>query len=191
MTELPRRRVTEVWTWLPAFRAVAEVEHVQRAAKTLHVTPSSLSRSIRLLEDHLGKRLFDRIEQLPAGEGLVEHALGTEAAGKRQDIESPLHAAARDGNHRDVLLLAVVHRQPVELVHLDVAVLLGHGRDHVGALVDGEETLLVLVDQDGHHHLVVEAGGAADDVEVPVGNGVERSRTDDTAHGANPFGPGF
>lgn len=61
MSELPRRRVTEVWTWLPAFRAVAELQHVQHAAKALHVTPSSLSRAIRLLEEHVGRRLFDRI----------------------------------------------------------------------------------------------------------------------------------
>ena len=54
-------RLVEVWTWLPAFRAVAEVQHVQGAARILHVTPSSLSRAIRLLEDRIGKRLFDRV----------------------------------------------------------------------------------------------------------------------------------
>lgn len=56
-----QNRLVEVWTWLPAFRAVAEVQHVQRAARDLHVTPSSLSRAIRLLEEHLGKQLFDRV----------------------------------------------------------------------------------------------------------------------------------
>lgn len=55
-----QHRVGVLWSWLPAFRAVAEVEHVQRAARALHVTASSLSRSIRLLEEGLGRKLFDR-----------------------------------------------------------------------------------------------------------------------------------
>src|SRR5690606_36324563 len=91
----------------------------------------------------------------------------------------------------DVLLLAVVHRQAVERVDADVAVLLGGLGDHLGPFLDGEQALLVLVDQHGDDHLVVQTGGAADDVEMPVGDGVERSRTDGTAHGANPFGPGL
>jgi DNA-binding transcriptional LysR family regulator len=56
-----QQRLVQLWTWLPAFRAVAEVQHVQNAARQLHVTPSSLSRAIRLLEEHLGKRVFDRV----------------------------------------------------------------------------------------------------------------------------------
>jgi DNA-binding transcriptional LysR family regulator len=58
---LPRRRVIELWSWLPAFRAVAETEHVQKAALVHHVTPSSLSRAIRLLEERVGRVLFDRV----------------------------------------------------------------------------------------------------------------------------------
>ncbi len=56
-----QHRLVEVWTWLPAFRAVAEVEHVQGAARALHVTASSLSRAIGLLEQHLGRKVFDRV----------------------------------------------------------------------------------------------------------------------------------
>lgn len=58
--ELPRRRVIDVWTWLPAFRAVAEVEHVHHAARDMHVTASSLSRAVKLLEERVGKQLFRR-----------------------------------------------------------------------------------------------------------------------------------
>jgi DNA-binding transcriptional LysR family regulator len=57
----PQRRVAELWSWLPAFRAVAERQHVQKAARDLHVTASSLSRAVGLVEQALGKRLFDRI----------------------------------------------------------------------------------------------------------------------------------
>src|SRR5262245_10182771 len=54
------RRLTEFWNWIPAFRAVAETEHLPTAAEELHVSPSSLSRSIHLLERNLGKALFHR-----------------------------------------------------------------------------------------------------------------------------------
>ncbi len=55
------RRVSNLWNWLPAFRAVAETEHVRHAADRLHTSPSALSRTIKLLEDDLGKPLFDRV----------------------------------------------------------------------------------------------------------------------------------
>ncbi len=53
-------RVRAVWSWLPAFRAVAETEHLPTAAGELGVVPSSLSRTIKLIEDELGVLLFDR-----------------------------------------------------------------------------------------------------------------------------------
>lgn len=56
-----QRRVVDLWSWLPAFRAVAEREHVLQAARDLRVTPSSLSRAVGLVEDSVGKRLFDRV----------------------------------------------------------------------------------------------------------------------------------
>ncbi|MBX2801300.1 MAG: LysR family transcriptional regulator [Myxococcales bacterium] len=54
------RRVGQLWSWLPGFRAVAETEHLPSASKGLLVTPAALSRTVRLLEDELGVRLFDR-----------------------------------------------------------------------------------------------------------------------------------
>jgi DNA-binding transcriptional LysR family regulator len=52
--------VAELWNWLPAFRVVAETQHLPTASRRLHVSASALSRSIRLVEDRVGKPLFRR-----------------------------------------------------------------------------------------------------------------------------------
>lgn len=67
------RRISDFWNWLPAYRAVAETEHVRTAAERLRVSPSALSRSIGLLEESLGERLFDR-----EGRGIQLNRSGTE-----------------------------------------------------------------------------------------------------------------
>jgi DNA-binding transcriptional LysR family regulator len=60
------------------FIAVAETEHVGKAAVRLHISQSPLSRQIRQLEDLVGARLFDRerrrIRITPAGRWLLGHA---------------------------------------------------------------------------------------------------------------------
>ena len=55
------RRLTSLWNWLPGFRAVAETEHLPAASKHLRVSPSALSRTIRLLEEDVGQQLFNRV----------------------------------------------------------------------------------------------------------------------------------
>lgn len=53
-------RIRAYWNWLPAFRAVAETEHLPTAAQRVNLTPAALSRSVRLLEEALGMPLFLR-----------------------------------------------------------------------------------------------------------------------------------
>ena len=53
-------RLESFWSWLPVFRVVAETEHLPTAARLLKVSASSLSRTIRLLEEALGQELFFR-----------------------------------------------------------------------------------------------------------------------------------
>jgi len=55
------QRLARFWNWLPTFRAVAETEHLPTAAGALHISPSAISRTIRLLEEELGHELFDRV----------------------------------------------------------------------------------------------------------------------------------
>lgn len=46
---------------LRAFEAAARFESFNRAAQTLHITPSAVSHQIRQLEEDLGSELFDRL----------------------------------------------------------------------------------------------------------------------------------
>lgn len=55
------RRLASLWNWLPAFRAVAETQHLPTASAALFVSPSALSRTIKLLEEDIGHPLFDRV----------------------------------------------------------------------------------------------------------------------------------
>lgn len=68
--------VNSIWPYLPAFRAVAETEHLPTAARRLHVVPSALSRSVRLLEEALGEQVFARqgrrLVLNPRGRALLE-----------------------------------------------------------------------------------------------------------------------
>lgn len=60
-----------LWNWLPAFRVVAQTEHLPSASEQLHISASALSRTIRLLEEEVGRPLFDRV-----GRRLVLNANG-------------------------------------------------------------------------------------------------------------------
>jgi len=53
-------RIAELWSWLPAFRTVAETEHLPTAARAMSVSTSALSRAVSLLEDAIGGELFER-----------------------------------------------------------------------------------------------------------------------------------
>jgi DNA-binding transcriptional LysR family regulator len=75
------RRLQQLWSWLPAFRAVAESQHLPTAGASLGVSPSALSRSVKLLEEQLGRPVFDRV-----GNKLLLNHAGRE-----------LLAAVRDG----------------------------------------------------------------------------------------------
>ncbi len=92
-------RLTRFWNWLPAFRAVAETEHLPTAARLLHVTPSALSRSVRQLEDTLGQALFVRrnraLRLTPAGREVLA-AVREAMRGLDDRVGRAASAAARE-----------------------------------------------------------------------------------------------
>jgi DNA-binding transcriptional LysR family regulator len=53
-------RLRALWDYLPAFRIVAEHEHLPTASRAIGLSPPALSRAIHLLEEQLGHALFDR-----------------------------------------------------------------------------------------------------------------------------------
>jgi DNA-binding transcriptional LysR family regulator len=63
--------VRDVWNWLPTFRAIAQTEHLPSAAEQLYVSTSAVSRTLKLLEDHIGHELFNRV-----GRSLVLNTMG-------------------------------------------------------------------------------------------------------------------
>lgn len=105
-------------------------------------------------------------ERLDAGEAVV-HLGHLELVVEVADGPQALH------DRRDVALLAEVDQEAVEGLHLDVAEVRGDLADQVDPLVDREQTLLGLVDHHRDVYDVVQLRGAANDVEVSIGDGVE------------------
>lgn len=72
------QNLASLWSWLPAFRVVAEAEHLPTAARLLGVGPSTLSRAIAQLERAVAKPLFARVGRSlrlnPAGREML-HAV--------------------------------------------------------------------------------------------------------------------
>lgn len=92
---------------LESFVAVAEEQHVGRAAKRLHVTQPPLTRRIRGLEDDLGAALFERTPRgmrlLPAGQVLLPQArqILADVERLRQTIAG-VHERPSPARHRGV-----------------------------------------------------------------------------------------
>ncbi len=164
------RRLSEFWNWLPAFRAVAETGHLPTASEQLGVGPSSLSRTIALLESRVGKPLFDRV-----GRGIVLNADGERFLAAVRDsmrrlddgvselrspeLLDPL-AVSTIGGLTDAVLPAI---REVQAMHPRLVVHVHRTPpDRVAeALLQGEIDVAFLTDPPRENRLAVEALGEA------------------------------
>ncbi len=89
---------------LAAFEAAARLHSFTRAAEELHVTDSAISHRIRLLEEHIGAKLFLRTHG-----GLVLTGKGTGYLAAVQTALATLKSAATDlaGDGRQVVRISI------------------------------------------------------------------------------------
>lgn len=157
------RDLRNAWPWLPAFRAVAETEHLPTAAEALGTTPSSLSRAVAQLEHELGYAVFDRtgrsLRLNEAGRRLlaaVQAAMrAVDGAVRPTEVAGPLRIAATMAMI-EILVLPALARLRAE--HPDVVPhLLAPGpSDAVNeALLDGRLDVALL--EHPRHHDELEA----------------------------------
>lgn len=110
------RQVSQLWNWLPAFRVVAETQHLPTASEALGVSASALSRTIGLLEDELGTPLFRRV-----GRRLELNTTGELLLVATRDAMRRIHgsmAMLRDEGHLgSVFISSVGGVGPTHLVH--------------------------------------------------------------------------
>ena len=164
------RRVASYWSYLPAFRVVAECEHLPTAAKLLRVSPSALSRSIRLLEHRVGATLFERgdgrLQLSVAGNALLlatRDALrlvdeGAQIALGQDPLAGTVRVAVTPDLERGAALLAA-SLQGV-LPKLRIALSAVSADDADGALLAGFIDVAVLQKRPVHARLRAQIGAA-------------------------------
>jgi LysR family transcriptional regulator, positive regulator for ilvC len=85
----------EEYEALRQFVELTRTLHFGHAARTCHVSPSTLSRSVQRLEEQLGERLFERehhkVTLTPAGEQFRRHALAVLDEWHRYERERAVH----------------------------------------------------------------------------------------------------
>ncbi len=104
------RRVWSLWNWLPAFRAAAEFESLQRAALAVNLSASALSRSISLLERGLGAPLF-----LRSPKGLTLTVMGRQLLAATRDATRLVDEALPSTGARVLVVCALGPVLPVVL----------------------------------------------------------------------------
>lgn len=181
------RRVASVWSWLPAFRAVAETQHLPTASTELDVSASALSRTIRLLETDLGRSLFERqgrrIVLNEAGERLlvaVRDAMRRVHDGMSlmdtKTLSGPLHVASANG------VTDLVLARALSALHTDAPSLVPNVRatdetSFVPALLQGQLDVAFTTAPTGAPNLTrVHLGDVVSGVYAPAGHAALSTR---------------
>ena len=115
------------WSLIRAFLAVAETGSLSGAARALSQSQPTLGRQIKLLEDQLGLRLFDRqprgLALTPTGDSLLEparamrdafHQLSLRAAGRDERMQGTVRITASEIMARHALPQIIARIREVE-----------------------------------------------------------------------------
>ena len=137
------------------FAMIAREGSLSRAATKLHVTHSTLSAQVKLLEEHFGVALFER-----RGKRLHLTAFGVEAAADAEDIfrlgrELDDVAHGRGSSGRELLRVGVVPGVPKPLVHHLLGPSLDHPHAGVTTVVQGSSAVLLEALVSGRLHVVL------------------------------------
>ncbi len=151
---------------MPAFRAVAETEHLPTAASKLFVTPPSLSRTLGNLERALGQRLFDRVGRnlrlndsgraflsaVRAAMRLVDEGVQTVTSSA---LLGSVTIAARC-DHADVFVLPAIHRLTRAHPGIEPRIVPIDESAANGQLLRGEIDVAIAVSPPRHAEIVAE-----------------------------------
>lgn len=115
------------WSLIRAFLAVAETGSLSGAARVLSQSQPTLGRQVKLLEEQLGLRLFERqprgLALTPTGESLLEpalamreafHQLNLRAAGRDERMRGTVRITASDVVARHVMPQIVAKIRRIE-----------------------------------------------------------------------------
>lgn len=153
----------DVHRLLPAFLSAAQTENFSAAARQLGVTPAAISKNIRVLEEKLALRLFQRnthsVVLTPEGKALLDQiaplwqALSTTletAGGAQQSPAGTVRVSMIPGFGRQMLMpLIPAFLQRYPLIDLDLSLearvvnLVGEGFDvGIGSQIDPDSRLV-------------------------------------------------
>lgn len=160
------RRLNELWSFLPAFRAAAETEHLPSAAEGLGITAPAVSRSIKLLEEQMGCALFERrgrrIVLSDAGATFLSHL--RDAMRLLDDAIERISGSMQEGNIRvaangalaELILLPAMQALTAKHPKLAPAVSEQDNKETYTELLTGRLDVLVSCQPKPHEDLNVE-----------------------------------
>jgi len=159
------RRVSQVWNWLPAFRAVAETQHLPSASQQVHVSASALSRAVRQLEEQVEAQLFERegrhLVLSPAGRRLlsaVRDAMRRVDDGLHALMETGMAGPFRisaSGPYASIFVLPVLEQLSDGYPELTPQVSSVPNAEHTQRLLDGRLDLALTDEPAAHEDLQV------------------------------------
>jgi len=159
------RRVSQVWNWLPAFRAVAETQHLPSASERVHVSASALSRAVKQLEEQVDAQLFERegrhLVLSPAGRRLlsaVRDAMRRVDDGLDALLDSGMAGSFRissPGPYASIFVLPALERLADAHPELVPRVSSVPNAEHTQRLLDGRLDLVVTDAPHVHRDLLV------------------------------------